>query len=128
MQYAITPLHGVCLAAAPGHVTGELGFPHRSRTQRRSPLVVRGRLPELRRRARPRLRSAETAPTQHQSSHLVGIDIVRRRPHNPRRQRLEPLVVPPLRLGHLVAHRLCQQAEGRCRGLCPELRAHRAAL
>ena len=42
-------LHGVCLAAAPGRVTGELGFHRRSRLQRRSPLEVRGRPLELRR-------------------------------------------------------------------------------
>eukprot|EP00964_Phaeocystis_antarctica_P126648 scaffold90306_cov63-Phaeocystis_antarctica.AAC.3 len=36
----------------------------------------------------------------------MGLDIVRRRPHHPRRQRLEPLVVPPLRLGHLGAYLL----------------------
>eukprot|EP00964_Phaeocystis_antarctica_P160596 scaffold132346_cov66-Phaeocystis_antarctica.AAC.1 len=76
-----------------------------SSAKRRSPLVVRSRLPELRCRARPRLPSA-TVPTQHHTPHMVGSWIVRRRPRNPRRQRLEPLVVPPLRLGHLGALRL----------------------
>eukprot|EP00964_Phaeocystis_antarctica_P074788 scaffold46060_cov58-Phaeocystis_antarctica.AAC.1 len=104
-------LHGPCLGAAPGRLIGERGFRRRSRAQRRSPLVVRGRLLELRRRARPRLPSA-TPPAQHHSPHLVGYHIVRRRPHNPRRQRLEPLIVPPLRLGHLGARLLCQHADG----------------
>eukprot|EP00964_Phaeocystis_antarctica_P051259 scaffold29905_cov64-Phaeocystis_antarctica.AAC.1 len=54
--------------------------------------------------------------------------IVRRRPHNPRRQRLEPLVVPPLRLGHLVALLQLQHTEGQCRDLCPAIRARRVAL
>eukprot|EP00964_Phaeocystis_antarctica_P111192 scaffold75500_cov36-Phaeocystis_antarctica.AAC.3 len=92
---------------------------------RRSPLVVRARLLELRCRARPCLPS--TLPAQHQSSHLVGCRLVRRHPHNPRRQRLEPLVVPPLRLGHLAALVQPQHFEGTCRGLCPALRAHRIA-
>eukprot|EP00964_Phaeocystis_antarctica_P056083 scaffold33055_cov55-Phaeocystis_antarctica.AAC.4 len=87
---------------APVRVRGELGFWCRSIAQYRSPLVVPGRLPELRCRARPLLPSA-TLPTQHDGPHLVGWHTVRRRPHNPRRQRLEPLVVPPLRRGHLVA-------------------------
>eukprot|EP00964_Phaeocystis_antarctica_P025659 scaffold14444_cov75-Phaeocystis_antarctica.AAC.2 len=98
-------LHGICLAAAPGCMAGELCFMRRSIAQLRSPLVVRGRLPELRCRARPRLPSA-TLPAQHNSPQSVGSHIVRRRPRNPRRQRLEPLVVPPLRLGHLAALRL----------------------
>eukprot|EP00964_Phaeocystis_antarctica_P136981 scaffold101467_cov55-Phaeocystis_antarctica.AAC.1 len=55
-------LHDSCLATAPGRSFGELGFRRRSRVQRRGPLVVRGRLHELRRRARPRLPSAERAP------------------------------------------------------------------
>eukprot|EP00964_Phaeocystis_antarctica_P027819 scaffold15690_cov66-Phaeocystis_antarctica.AAC.1 len=67
-------------------------------------------------------------PAQHQSPHLVGYQIVRRRPHNPRRQRLEPLVVPPLRLGHLGARLLCQHAGDPCRGRSPSLRAHRVAF
>eukprot|EP00964_Phaeocystis_antarctica_P017678 scaffold9782_cov58-Phaeocystis_antarctica.AAC.3 len=54
--------------------------------------------------------------------------MVWRRPHNPRRQRLEPLVVPPLRLGHLGALLLLQHAEGICRGPCPALRVHGSAL
>eukprot|EP00964_Phaeocystis_antarctica_P050684 scaffold29503_cov53-Phaeocystis_antarctica.AAC.5 len=99
----------------------------RHRVQRRSPLVVRGRLVELRCRARPRLPSV-IRPAQHDSPHLDGWPIVRRRPHHPRRQRLELLVVPPLRLGHLGAHLLCQHAEGPCRGLCPTPRANRIAL
>eukprot|EP00964_Phaeocystis_antarctica_P097279 scaffold63438_cov57-Phaeocystis_antarctica.AAC.5 len=117
----------VCLAAAPGRVTGENGFPRRSRAQRRSPLKVRGRLPELRRRARPRL-PADTLPAQHKSPHSVGLQLVRRRPHNPRRQRLELLVAPPLRLGHLGALLSNQLVEGPCRGRCPVLQAHRIAL
>eukprot|EP00964_Phaeocystis_antarctica_P082578 scaffold51825_cov61-Phaeocystis_antarctica.AAC.5 len=59
---------------------------------------------------------------------MVGLHIVRYRPHNPRRQHLEPLVVPPLRRGHLSALLLCQRAEGCCRGTSPALRAHRIAL
>ena len=51
-------LHGLCQAAAIRRVLGELGFHRRSRVQRRSPLEMRGRLLELRRRARPRLPSA----------------------------------------------------------------------
>ena len=47
-------LNGFCLTAAPVCVSGELGFLRRSSAQRRSPLVVRGRLLELRCRARPR--------------------------------------------------------------------------
>eukprot|EP00964_Phaeocystis_antarctica_P155065 scaffold124036_cov66-Phaeocystis_antarctica.AAC.3 len=73
--------------------------------------------------------AAERGPTsQHRSPHLVGYPIVRRRPHNPRRQHLEPLVVPPLRLGHLGALPTRQHVEGRCYGLCPDIRAHRVAL
>eukprot|EP00964_Phaeocystis_antarctica_P148925 scaffold115910_cov63-Phaeocystis_antarctica.AAC.1 len=116
-----------CPAAAPGRVTGEVCFPRWSRAQRRSPIEVRGRLPELRRRARPLLSSAKPAG-QHPSPHLAGNRFVRRCPHDPCRQRLEPLVAPPLRLGHLVAHLLCQLAEGLGRGPSPELRAHRVAL
>eukprot|EP00964_Phaeocystis_antarctica_P089043 scaffold56739_cov66-Phaeocystis_antarctica.AAC.4 len=67
-------------------------------------------------------------PAQHPSPHKVGTHRVRRRPHNPHRQRLEPLVVPPLRLGHLVALFSQQRVKGICRGLCPGLRAHRVAL
>eukprot|EP00964_Phaeocystis_antarctica_P058657 scaffold34804_cov58-Phaeocystis_antarctica.AAC.5 len=69
-----------------------------------------------------------TTPAQHISPHEVGCLIVRRRPLNPRRQRLEPLVVPPLRLGHLGAPLQAQHLEGICRGLCPVLRAHRRTL
>eukprot|EP00964_Phaeocystis_antarctica_P124471 scaffold88110_cov53-Phaeocystis_antarctica.AAC.3 len=117
-----------CPPAAPGRVTGERGFHRRSRVQRRSPIEERGRLLELRRRARPHLPSTIAPPAHHRSPHLVGHPIVRRCPHNPRRQRLEPLVVPPLRLGHLGALPTRQHVEGRCRGLCPPLRAHRKAL
>eukprot|EP00964_Phaeocystis_antarctica_P086199 scaffold54565_cov51-Phaeocystis_antarctica.AAC.1 len=113
-----------CLAAGKHRHTGEVGFPRRSIAQRRSPLVVRGRLHELRYRARPHLPRA-TQPEQHQSPHLVGCHIVRRRPHNPRRQRLELLVVPPLRLGHVGALRQPELVKGICRGPCPVLRAHR---
>ena len=110
-------LHEVCLAAAPIRATGELGVPRRSRAQRRSPLVVRGRLLELRRRARPRLPSA-APPAQHESPCLVGLDIVRRRPHHLRRQRLELLLVPPLRRlatsAHCVAARQVVQKFQEC--------------
>eukprot|EP00964_Phaeocystis_antarctica_P096331 scaffold62643_cov56-Phaeocystis_antarctica.AAC.1 len=95
-----------------------LGFHHRSTGQRRSPLVMRGRLLELCCRARPRLPN-DGLPEQHHGPHVDAWRMVRRRPHNPRRQRLEPLVVPPLRLGHLGAHVLSQRVKGRCRGLCP---------
>eukprot|EP00964_Phaeocystis_antarctica_P142831 scaffold108179_cov66-Phaeocystis_antarctica.AAC.2 len=120
------------LAAARARQTGELGCcgtspPNRSRTQRRSPIIVRGCLRELRHRARPRLPNA-TLPAQHERPHAIGAHIVRRRRHNPRRQRLEPLVVPPFRLGHLVAYLLRQIIEGPCRGPCPVLQAHRTAL
>eukprot|EP00964_Phaeocystis_antarctica_P024164 scaffold13542_cov58-Phaeocystis_antarctica.AAC.2 len=121
-------LHDLCLAAAPGRATGELGFHRRSRGQRRSPLVVGGRLLELRRRARPRPPDNTTIPAQHISPHQVGLLIVRRRPRNPRRQRLDPLVIPPLRLGHLVALLPPQLVVGTCRGSCPLLRAHQQAL
>eukprot|EP00964_Phaeocystis_antarctica_P150822 scaffold118310_cov66-Phaeocystis_antarctica.AAC.8 len=70
-------------------------------------------------------------PAQHQSPHLPGFPIVRRRPHHPRRQRLELLVVPPLRLGNLGAltiNQLFGTAKGRCRGHSPVLRAHQKAL
>eukprot|EP00964_Phaeocystis_antarctica_P010250 scaffold5631_cov55-Phaeocystis_antarctica.AAC.2 len=107
-----TPLHGHCPAAAPGRFTGELVLRRRSRAQRRSPIVVRGRLLELRRRASPRLPNV-SVPGQRVSPHLVGFGIVRRCPDNPHRQRLELLVVPPLRLGHLGARLLCQHDEGR---------------
>eukprot|EP00964_Phaeocystis_antarctica_P010576 scaffold5825_cov56-Phaeocystis_antarctica.AAC.4 len=117
------------MAAAPGRETGFIGFHGRSIGQRRHPLKVRGCLLELRCRARPRLTRIPRRPAQHQSPHLVGLPIVRRRPHNPHRQRLELLVVPPLRLGHLVvALRQPQHVKGTCRGLCPLLRAHRKAL
>eukprot|EP00964_Phaeocystis_antarctica_P064590 scaffold38863_cov63-Phaeocystis_antarctica.AAC.2 len=128
-KHRLAPLHGLCLAAAPGRVSGELVFPRRSRVQRRSPLEVRGRLHELRRRARPDLpRTTTTGPAQHHGPHMVGYHIVRRRPHHPRRQRLETLVVPPLRLGHLGAHLLFQHVDGHCRGRCPFSRASRATL
>eukprot|EP00964_Phaeocystis_antarctica_P084889 scaffold53559_cov66-Phaeocystis_antarctica.AAC.2 len=107
--------------------SGVLGFHRRSIAQRRSPLEVRGRLLELRCRARPHLPSTIT-PAQHRSPHAVCPRLVRRRPNNPRRQRLELLVVPPLRLGHLAALLPPQLVEGACRGLCPVLRAHRIAL
>eukprot|EP00964_Phaeocystis_antarctica_P060346 scaffold35986_cov58-Phaeocystis_antarctica.AAC.1 len=123
-----TPLNGLCQAAAPGRFTGDPGFLRRSRVQRRSPLPVRGRLLELRRRARPRLPSTTTLPAQHRSPHLVGLQIIRRIPHNPRRQRLEPLVAPPLRLDHLGALLPCQHVECPCRGPCPALRARLIAL
>eukprot|EP00964_Phaeocystis_antarctica_P125756 scaffold89428_cov63-Phaeocystis_antarctica.AAC.4 len=119
------------LSAAPVRVIGELRFHHRRIAQRRTPIEVPSRNLELRCRARPRLPSTSqivTFSTQHESPHEVGWLIVRRRPHNPRRQRLELLVVPPLRLDHLGARLLLQHVEGICRGLCPLLRAHRTAL
>eukprot|EP00964_Phaeocystis_antarctica_P047134 scaffold27253_cov73-Phaeocystis_antarctica.AAC.2 len=109
-------------------MAGVVFFRRRSRVQRRSPLEVRGRLRELRCRASPLLPGTATLPAQHQCPHLVGCHIVWQHPHNPRRQRLEPLVVPPLRLGHLGARLLCQHVEGPCRGPCPALGAHRMAL
>eukprot|EP00964_Phaeocystis_antarctica_P109786 scaffold74197_cov63-Phaeocystis_antarctica.AAC.3 len=122
-----TPLHGSCLTAAPVCALAELGFQCRSRLQRRRPIEVHSRLRELCCRARPQLPSAKP-PAQHRSPHLRGCQIVRRRPRNPRRQRLEPLLAPPLRLGHLGARFLCQHVEGHCRGLCPVPRAHQHAL
>eukprot|EP00964_Phaeocystis_antarctica_P126431 scaffold90127_cov63-Phaeocystis_antarctica.AAC.3 len=58
----------------------------------------------------------------------MGAQGVRRRSHNPRRQRLEPLVGPPLRFGHLGALLLPKHVESSCYGLCPALRVHRIAL
>ena len=52
-----------CLAAAPIRDSGELCFPRQGIAQRRSPLKVRGRLLELRCRARPRFPSTIT-PTR----------------------------------------------------------------
>ena len=77
-------LHGLGLAAGPGRDTGELGFPRRSRAQRRSPIIVC---------VAASLSSAapsEAPPpkAQHPSPHLDGFQIVRRRPRHPRRQRL----------------------------------------
>eukprot|EP00964_Phaeocystis_antarctica_P012533 scaffold6909_cov56-Phaeocystis_antarctica.AAC.3 len=60
--------------------------------------------------------------------HQVGAHVVRRHLHNPLRQRLELLVVPPLRLGHLGALLPRQHAKGLRCGPSPELRAHRQAL
>eukprot|EP00964_Phaeocystis_antarctica_P120873 scaffold84601_cov61-Phaeocystis_antarctica.AAC.2 len=120
-------LHGRCRAEANVRETGELSFPRRSIARRRSPLKVRRRLRELRCRARAHLPSTAT-PVQHHSPHAVGGQAVRRRLHNPRRQRLEPLVVPPLRRGYLVAPLVSQHVKGPCCGSCPGLRAHRIAL
>eukprot|EP00964_Phaeocystis_antarctica_P016863 scaffold9290_cov63-Phaeocystis_antarctica.AAC.8 len=120
-------LHGICPAAAQVRVTGELGFLHRSIAHRCNPLVECRCLLELCSRARPHLPN-NLRPVQHHSSHLVGYQLVRRRPRNPRRQRLEPLVVPPVRLGHLATLRLRQHLEGPCRGQCPLHRVHRKAL
>eukprot|EP00964_Phaeocystis_antarctica_P132893 scaffold97047_cov54-Phaeocystis_antarctica.AAC.1 len=114
---------GPLLRFGTGPPAWERGFHRRSVAQRRSPVVMRGRLLELCCGARPRLPSV-APPAQHIRPHAAGSLIVRRRPHNPRRQRLERLVVPPLRLGHLGAHLLPQHVEGLCRGLCPVLRAH----
>eukprot|EP00964_Phaeocystis_antarctica_P079005 scaffold49168_cov66-Phaeocystis_antarctica.AAC.1 len=113
-----------CLEVAHGCVNGELGFCRRDTAQRSNPLVVRSRLLELRSRARPRLPSV-ALPAQHCSPHVDDCQFFRRRPHHPRRQHLEPLVVPPLRLGHLFLH---QHVEGRCRGTCPALRSYLPAL
>eukprot|EP00964_Phaeocystis_antarctica_P069181 scaffold41979_cov64-Phaeocystis_antarctica.AAC.3 len=125
---AVPPsLHGRCLAPAKACVVGVAGFRRWCRTQRRRPLEVRGRLLELRCRARPCVPSA-ISPALHQSPHVVGHFLVRRQRHNPCRQRLEPLVVPPLRLGHLGAVLQHQHVEGACRCLCPVLGAHRIAL
>eukprot|EP00964_Phaeocystis_antarctica_P092264 scaffold59316_cov53-Phaeocystis_antarctica.AAC.4 len=121
-------LHGLSPTAASDRGTGFLGFHRRSIAQRRRPIEVRGRLLDLRCRARPHLPSNPTHPAQHLGPHVVCNRLVRRRPHNPRRQRLEPLVAPPLRLGHLVALLQPQHVEAICRGPCPELRAHRVAL
>eukprot|EP00964_Phaeocystis_antarctica_P161837 scaffold134859_cov69-Phaeocystis_antarctica.AAC.3 len=111
---------------------GELSFHRRSIVKRRSPLVVYSRHLELRCRARPRLPSV-TLSAQHERPHPVDRRVVRGRrglahTHNPRRQRLEPLVVPPLRLGHLGARLTPQVPEGPRRGLCPHFRAHRNTL
>eukprot|EP00964_Phaeocystis_antarctica_P108783 scaffold73307_cov67-Phaeocystis_antarctica.AAC.2 len=104
-----------------------LGLQRRSIAQRCSPFEVRGRLLGLRCRARPRLPSV-IPRAQHLSPHEVSCYIVRRRPDKPRRQRLQPLVVPPLRLDQIGALLLPQHAEGPCRGTCPALRARRQAL
>eukprot|EP00964_Phaeocystis_antarctica_P023722 scaffold13254_cov51-Phaeocystis_antarctica.AAC.1 len=120
-------LHDLGLTAASDREAGFLGFHRRSTGKRRSPIEARGRLLELRCRARPRPPSTPP-PTQHQRPHAVCNRLVRRRPHNPRRQRLEPLVVPPLRLGHLGALLMHQHVEGICRGFCPVQGAHRIAL
>ena len=87
----------------------QAAFHLRSSVQRRSPLEVRG-LPELRptppsERARPRLPSIRPRPrSTRPRPHLVGFNIVRRRPHNPRRQHLEPpRRSATFRLGHLVS-------------------------
>eukprot|EP00964_Phaeocystis_antarctica_P085238 scaffold53801_cov67-Phaeocystis_antarctica.AAC.1 len=69
---------------------GELGFHCWGVGQRRRPLEVRSRLPELRCRARLNVPSVN-APAQHSSPHVARCLMVRRRPHNPRRQRLESL-------------------------------------
>eukprot|EP00964_Phaeocystis_antarctica_P111969 scaffold76205_cov59-Phaeocystis_antarctica.AAC.5 len=127
-QAALLPrLHGFCPAAAPVGETGFRGFHRRSTGQRCRPIEASGRLLELRCRARSRLPSI-AKPAQHISPHEVSAHIVRRRPQNLCRQRLELLVVPPLRLGHLGARLLPQRVEDPCRDLCPALRAHRGAL
>ena len=64
-------LHGLGMAAAPVRETCFLSFHRWSIAQRRRPVEVRGRLPELRRRARPLLPSV-TQPGQHHGSHAVG--------------------------------------------------------
>eukprot|EP00964_Phaeocystis_antarctica_P024166 scaffold13542_cov58-Phaeocystis_antarctica.AAC.4 len=120
-------LHGLSPTAASGREAGKIGFHRRSIAQRRSSLVLRGRLLELRYQAKPHRPSTITLPAQHHSPHQDGSLVIRRRPHNVRRQRLEPLVVPPLRLGHLGALLQPQLVEGMCRGPCPALRAHRKA-
>eukprot|EP00964_Phaeocystis_antarctica_P159040 scaffold129960_cov71-Phaeocystis_antarctica.AAC.2 len=121
-------LQGRCPAARKHRQTGEPGFARRGIAQRPRPLVVRGRLLELYCRARPRLPSTFIIPAQHHSPHDTGWLIARRRPHNPRRQRLELPVVPPLRRDCLGARIHPQHVKGVCRGLCPVLRVHRIAL
>eukprot|EP00964_Phaeocystis_antarctica_P085143 scaffold53730_cov41-Phaeocystis_antarctica.AAC.2 len=115
------------MAAAKHRPMGELGFHSRSIAQRRSLIKVRGCLHDFGYGSRPRLPSTALS-VQRPSPHAIGYHIVRRRPHNARRQRLEPLVVPPPRLGHLGALLRLQHVEGLCRGMCPHLRAHRIAL
>eukprot|EP00964_Phaeocystis_antarctica_P042692 scaffold24476_cov62-Phaeocystis_antarctica.AAC.5 len=68
----------------------------------------------------PKRQTARPAHQPASGSGWLAHKVVRRRPNNSRRQRLEPLVVPPLRLGRL-ARLLYQHGEGRCRGLCPAL-------
>eukprot|EP00964_Phaeocystis_antarctica_P007512 scaffold4072_cov61-Phaeocystis_antarctica.AAC.3 len=121
-RHTLRSLHADCQTAAPLRSPQELDFPPRSIGQRRSLLEARGRLLELRCRARPRLPSAAVSG-QHHCPHSVGCLIVRRRAHNPRRQRLKSLVVPPLRLGHLVALLQSQRLEGHCCDHCPLLRS-----
>eukprot|EP00964_Phaeocystis_antarctica_P123163 scaffold86816_cov58-Phaeocystis_antarctica.AAC.2 len=117
----------LCLPTAPVREMGVLGFRCRAIGHRRTPIAVHSRLLELRCRARPRHPSV-IQPAEHPRPHDEYNQLVRRQPHNPRRQRLEPLVVPPLRLGHLGALLQPQLHEGTCRGTCPELRAYRLAL
>ena len=69
---AVLPVHGLCPAAALLRLIGERAFPRRSRAQRRSPLEVRGRLLELRRRARPRLPRPSTLARILMASKLFG--------------------------------------------------------
>eukprot|EP00964_Phaeocystis_antarctica_P081013 scaffold50638_cov55-Phaeocystis_antarctica.AAC.2 len=59
------------LTAHKDRESGELGFHRRCSVQRRSPIKVRGRLLELRHRARPRLPRVSHS-TQHESTHPVG--------------------------------------------------------
>eukprot|EP00964_Phaeocystis_antarctica_P030181 scaffold17018_cov60-Phaeocystis_antarctica.AAC.4 len=113
------PVHG--LATALVRVAGVRGFHRRSRGHRRSPLKVHSSLLELRCRARPLLPSAKH-PAEHYGPHLSGWHMVRSQLDNPRRQRLEPLVIPPLRLCHFGARLLPQHVKAVCRGLCPLLR------
>ena len=65
-------LHGLGMAAAPVRGGKELSLHRRSTAQRRSPVEERGRLLELRCRARPRLPSFTRDPAQHHSPHAVG--------------------------------------------------------
>eukprot|EP00964_Phaeocystis_antarctica_P044808 scaffold25766_cov58-Phaeocystis_antarctica.AAC.2 len=76
----------------------------------------------------PHLPKVRAMPAEHISAHAVCSRLVWSRPNNPRRQRLEPLVVPPLWLGRLVALLQLQHVEGLCRGPCPFLRAHWKAV
>ena len=69
-QPNLSAVHGLRPTAALVRQPGELGFRHRSIAQRRRPIEERGRLLELRCRARPRLPSITTHPAQYSSPHV----------------------------------------------------------